>query len=124
MLRARLVLTCIVAIVAACATTGTTPRSDCGRLRDHLLDLRLSGALPTGEAKPLPEPHDSIPAAGARPMPPARSLTAAQIEAHRRALSHALGDDLVSSCETTFSRRQIDCVLAATDSTAAAGCTN
>ena len=124
MLRARLVLTCVVAIVAACATSGTAPRSDCGRLSDHLIELRLAGASPTGKAKLLPELDDAIAAARARPMPTARSLTAAEIAAHRRALSQALGEGFVSSCEKTLSQHQIDCALAATDSAAAAGCTN
>jgi hypothetical protein len=57
-------------------------------------------------------------------MPTARSLTSAEIEAHRRALSQALGNDFVSSCEATLSPHQIDCALAATDSSAAARCTN
>jgi hypothetical protein len=121
-MRGRSALLCIAVIVGACSTGD---RARCQKLRDHLVDLRLAGASAATERPPaLPKPADPQPAGIAASTPTQRPLTEAEIAAHRRVLSQALGENFVSSCEKTLSPKQLDCALAAADSPAAAACTN
>jgi hypothetical protein len=68
--------------------------SPCEQLRDHLVDLRVADA--TG--------------------------TPAQLAQHRAAMTRALGDDFVASCEDNLDSQQIACSTAATDLAAVSAC--
>jgi hypothetical protein len=67
----------------------------CERLRDHLVDVQLS---------------DINPAIGV------------DREAHRRAMTQALGDDFIAGCTSKLSEAQVDCAINAADSAAVAAC--
>jgi hypothetical protein len=116
-------LASIGALVAAasCRAGTVADHATCERLLDHVVDLRLEGARVSTQRPPR---SPGIAAEGAAPIPSPRPLTSAELAEHRHALSRALGDSFVSSCETKLSRNQIDCALAATDSSAATRCTN
>jgi thiamine pyrophosphokinase len=66
----------------------------CERLRDHLVDLRLSTATNLGK----------------------------ELEQHRAALTQALGPQFIETCTKSTSEAQVACVLAAQDSQAATDC--
>jgi hypothetical protein len=69
-------------------------RSRCSQLRDHLVELRLATA------------------------------TNVDVAAHRAVMRRALGDEFVTRCETSTSEDVVNCALAATDSSAAAACSD
>lgn len=89
----------LVAGVAACAASDAeeSRRSRCTRYRDHLVALRL-GDLPAGEKDPR------------------------VTEAHRAAMTGALGERFVAACEETTGNADLDCALAARDVSAATRC--
>ncbi len=68
--------------------------SQCERLRDHLVDLRLASATNLGK----------------------------DVEQHRAALTQALGPQFVDTCTKSTSEAQVACALAAQDSQSATEC--
>ena len=67
----------------------------CTKLRDHLVQLQVADI---------------------------HVATGIDREAHRRALSKALGDDFATACASKLTEAQVDCALAAEDPTTAAAC--
>lgn len=67
----------------------------CERLRDHLVDLQV-GQI--------------------------HVATGVDREAHRRALTQALGNGFVTSCSEKLSESQVDCALETSDPASAAAC--
>ncbi len=67
----------------------------CTKLRDHLVQLQVADI---------------------------HVATGIDREAHRRVLSHALGDDFATSCASKLTEAQVDCALEAADAVAAAAC--
>jgi hypothetical protein len=87
-----LVVSCVVA--ASCASSedaGTSDRKRCTALRDHLVELRL------------------------------QQSGATHVEAHRAAMTAALGEDFVSRC-VELPASEVRCALAAKDPTSALAC--
>jgi hypothetical protein len=68
-------------------------RARCTQLRDHLVELRLRN---TGMD--------------------------VDVDAHRQAMKHALGDRFVASCEQGMSSSELKCALAAKELRAATSC--
>ena len=89
-----LILTILVSCASSNSDESPEPRQ-CEQLRDHLVDLQV-GQI--------------------------HIATGIDREAHRSALSKALGDDFIGSCTGKMSASQVECALAAGDPTAAAGC--
>ena len=92
------VLLC-AALLAACTNEHRVTRQRCQQLRDHLIDLRLQQANPGGASDP--------------------SL---DLAAHRKVFERALGERFVTSCQQKLDVAQLDCELAAKDSTTANAC--
>jgi hypothetical protein len=84
--------------LAACGTEETSDEertlSPCEQLREHLVELRVSGATGTPD----------------------------ELAQHRAAMTRALGDDFVASCEDNLDSTQIACSTAATDLAALSAC--
>jgi len=72
----------------ACSSTDTVDRAKCERLRNHVIDLRLQET---------------------------KVLTPAELAQHRAAMTQALGDSFISSCEKSMSLEQINCAMRASD---------
>jgi hypothetical protein len=88
----------IAILVLACGSIedeGPPDPRRCEQLREHLVDLQVR------------EVHVA---------------TGIDREAHRRAMTAALGRDFVTSCTTRLVASQIRCALDATDPVAAAAC--
>lgn len=85
---------------AACAGADSDDleREDCARLRDHVVDLRLSAADAAGNLSPADRAQ------------------------HRTALTAAAGDGYVDECSKTHSPRQVACLLAASSLDALSAC--
>lgn len=80
-------------LLAACGSDPPTVEQQCGRVRDRLIDLRLSDA------------------------------TGVDVKAHRAVLKRAMGDNFIASCRTNMSSKQRDCILDAKDLVSATACT-
>lgn len=87
-------LVLVVMCAAGCAHDETVDRRSCEKLRDHLIDVRVST---DGKAD-------------------------ADAPQHREAMKAALGDDFVDNCERTMSVDQLHCAMRATDLGATADC--
>ena len=88
----------LVTISMGCA--GSSPDENpeprqCEQLRDHLVDLQVAQI---------------------------HIATGIDREAHRSALSKALGDEFLTACTAKMSASQVECALGAADATTAAGC--
>jgi hypothetical protein len=132
----------VTALIAACATTDeSVDRAKCERLRDHMIDLRLSGLAQTpafaSPTKTPPPPSAGAPDASRIPPygsnagplehpPDTRSqpISEADLKAHRQAMQQALGEDFLTSCQKSLSATQLRCALAANDVGAAAACSS
>ena len=90
---------CCVFLLAlsACASEGNQPpeASHCAKLRDHLVDLQVADI---------------------------HIATGVDREAHRRALTGALGHDFAATCAGTLTESQVECALGASDAASAAAC--
>ena len=86
-------------LLAACAPhqESETPEARCEKLRDHLVDLRIKDV---------------------------RGATAGlDLDAHRAALTRALGSDFTSACATQMTDAQIDCAISSSTLAASTKCT-
>jgi len=83
-------------LVASCADDEETRLAKCRRYRDHLVDLRLADM-------------------------PAASTDEVRSD-HRAALTLALGDTFLATCEQSVSSRALDCGLASNAIAAAMAC--
>jgi hypothetical protein len=81
-----------VLLATSCARQDAADAASCEKMRDHVIDLRLADASHVDR------------------------------EAHRRALTHALGENFVSTCKSAMTGAQVRCVLGAADSKAADAC--
>ena len=81
--------------VAACTHDDAVDTKKCTKLRDHIVDLRLSDG-------------DEV-----------EGFDVAQ---HRAALTDALGDKFVADCANTMPIEQLRCEMKATDLRSASGC--
>jgi hypothetical protein len=92
-------IACLIAILlgaVGCSSSSTeleVDRARCTRLRDHLVELRLSDA-------------------GAD----------VDVVAHRLAMKQALGDGFISTCERNLSASELTCALKAQELRAATSC--
>lgn len=89
---------CVIFMFVGCATSdsgGSAEPRQCERLREHLVDLQVADI---------------------------HVATGIDREAHRRAMTNALGGDFVSSCTSKLTESQIECALGAGDRLAAAAC--
>lgn len=88
----------LIFALAACGTDDTSEEervgTPCEQLRGHLVDLRLRDATGTPD----------------------------ELAQHRAAMTRALGDDFVVSCEDNLDPAQIACATAATDLAAVSTC--
>src|SRR6187402_3109081 len=86
----------LVVVAGGCSgddeESGTSHMTRCEKLRDHVIDLRLSQA------------------------------PGVDVDAHRKIIRNALGVDFLKSCSENLSEAQVDCALVAADSQAAAAC--
>lgn len=91
---------CVLVFLVGCGGSdddeAVTTARRCERLRDHVVELRLADINPE---------------------------TGVDREAHRKAMTQALGDDFIAGCKTKLSEPQLDCALAAADPASAAACT-
>ena len=76
----------------ACADEGPVPPTPCERLREHLIDLRMS------------------------------YTRGVDVDKHKVALRQAMGPSFLASCKKDMTASQIGCALAATDSNAITQC--
>jgi hypothetical protein len=82
-----------VTLLTACGSSSdVVDAARCGRLRDHVVDLRLNG------------------------------LTDVDVAAHRAVLQRALGDDFVASCQRTLTAAELTCMLEAPTSAQIEAC--
>jgi ribosomal protein L40E len=88
----RIALIIFVLICSACGSDEPTDAEQCQNVRDRLIDLRLADA------------------------------THVDVDAHRKAMRRALGDDFIASCTTKLSVTQRRCVLDARDAASATAC--
>jgi hypothetical protein len=79
--------------LSACSSDAPTVEQQCARVRDRLIDLRLSDA------------------------------SGVDVKAHRAVMKRAMGENFIASCRTNMAPKQRDCVLGATDLVAATACT-
>jgi hypothetical protein len=86
----------VLALLAACSSDEESPREQCERVRNHIVNLRLDD-LPSAESEQTRE-------------------------AHRASLTQALGDEFITNCEQQHKRRAIECALAALDVATATSC--
>jgi hypothetical protein len=82
---------------AGCSHDDSVDERKCTQLRDHLIDVRLSGAELTEDAD------------------------RAQ---HRAAMKQALGDTFIADCKRNMSNEQLNCALKATDLNGASDCSH
>ncbi len=89
---------CVIIIFIGCASSdgeeAAEPRQ-CERLREHLVDLQVADI---------------------------HVATGIDREAHRRAMTSALGQSFVSSCTGKLTESQVQCALGAGDRLTAAAC--
>jgi hypothetical protein len=80
--------------IGACTSSNddAVDQRRCTQLRDHLIDLRLKG------------------------------LEDVDIASHRRALTQALGDEFVASCQQSIAWGELKCMLDAADQETAESC--
>lgn len=90
------VLILISAAGCAASTVEESHHDKCKRMRDHLVELRL-GDLPGAKDEQI-------------------------IAGHRAALTNALGDGFVATCDEQINNSNLDCALAARDVSAATQC--
>jgi hypothetical protein len=94
----RIAASFLLVTLAACSADETSEEertaSPCEQLRDHLVELRLEGATGTPD----------------------------ELAQHRAAMTRALGDDFVVSCEDSLDATQIACSTSATDLAAVSAC--
>jgi hypothetical protein len=86
-------------VLAACGADDASSEeertaSPCEQLRDHLVDLRVGTATGTPD----------------------------ELVQHHAAMTRALGDDFVTSCEDDLDAAQIACATSATDLAAVSAC--
>lgn len=77
---------------------GVDTRRRCEQLRDHMIDMRLGGLETAAPSQKI------------------------DVAAHRAAMMQALGESFLSSCQTDFKPKQLDCALAAPDLNAITDC--
>lgn len=85
----------LVAIAVTCTEQIPVEVNRCAELRDHVVDLQLSNI---------------------------HIATGVDVEAHRKALTNALGEDFLSSCASKMEDAQVSCILDAKDQAAAQSC--
>ena len=103
MYRSRLTsLVLVMGSLASCAarTEEIDKHSECSRMRDHVLDLRIAGfdAVRTSDGKAI------------------------DLSAHRDALRNALGPSFVDDCVAHMSDAELACRKTSTNITALRGC--
>jgi hypothetical protein len=84
----------VACTVAACTHDETVDRRSCEKLRDHLIEVRVSSDGNAG----------------------------ADTAQHRDAMKTALGDDFLDNCERTMSVEQLHCAMNARDLGATSDC--
>jgi hypothetical protein len=86
-------------VLVACTSSdyGPADTQQCERLRDHLVDLQVRDI---------------------------HIATGIDREAHRRAMTQALGSDIVASCAGRLTESEVECALDKSDPSAAAACSS
>lgn len=85
----------LVAFGVTCTDRSPVEVNRCAELRDHVVDLQLRNI---------------------------HIATGVDIEAHRKALTDALGDDFLTSCSSRMDEARVSCLLDASDQDAAQAC--
>jgi hypothetical protein len=90
--------TLLLALGGGCSSDEESRREQCERVRNHVVSLRLND------------------------LPAVDEVGEQTREAHRSALTQALGDEFIGACEARYEKREIECALAARDVAAATTC--
>jgi len=88
----------------------------CERLRNHVVDLKVAQLAPT-----VGPSAEELARMGEKRPPQAQPSVA---EGHRAALTHALGDEYISTCVTSVTADQLACSLKAKDTDGLVSCQN
>lgn len=118
----------VVALCLGCSSSDEVTRDRCVQLRDHLADLRLRDAvdgkqMPTVQTLP---PVQVATRAGAKKLETQQLSIATvpiDVAAHRAALTQAMGENFLATCQQKISSNRLRCMVDAPDSAALAECT-